>query len=1061
MRRIARAACIRRLDAGGALVFALAFTLASFGVASGTVGASARAEVLADFESGEADLVSYGSGQDLEPDRWEIEPDNTHDGSSYALRLYGNCWKAQPIVPYAIDAGTVLTVAVFVEEIGEMQAFGVTDGTNALLYTFAGSQLPADPEWEVAYQGAFPTGVWNVYYLPVGRDFVSRYGYEPALTALVYVNDRDDATDGITVFDDVRDVTADLPIAPEAEIVRGLQRVVPLDRGLYRVGVQFHAQVEDPDSDPDSLSYAWDFGDGGTSAIPDPFHEFVVASDHTYAVTLGVQDETGLWGRDSAQVTVEPGGEEAPVTLAFVGDVMLARRYEAPGGVIHDRGPEAIFVPTRPFYGDEAEMAICNLECPLTDEGEPHPTKPYVFRGKPENVAGLLYAGIDVVGLGNNHIVDYGQPGLDETIRVLDTAGIQWSGAGDDEYAALQPTIRTERGVSFGFLSQCNRTGREYNQQPFLDAAYDKAGFAYLREPNLGDAIAGLRPLVDQLVIQMHAGHEYVTFPKESGPGAGAGAGAGGWPAEPPLDAVGPLPAIDDGGEGVQDDQSVRGAGAEGAAAGENEDEDENVSRFRFPTRPHEIDRQLRWRAIEEGADLVIAHHPHVLQGFEVYQGVLIAHSLGNFAFDQSFAETFPSVILYAECTKDAFQAFTFRPVFIDDTIPRIATGRLGREILDRMADYSRELATTVTVDPARLLATIHLDPGGLAWQVTGVARTVPAKESEGGWWVSEPIEHRGAGTISAVVDVAAPGDAEVRVGREILWHGDFEDEGATLWNLNSGDERYDETVVSAGLRSLRQHRTPQNVGPVTTDFEGYPACLGGREYTVLGKVRTENAGEARIEARFCAGRGGQAVATIVAGPVPAGTQGWTPIEGSGAVPEEGVFFMPRCVTDRPLSGDGYSWFDEVRLIEWEPWRPAADAGQIEHPNNYRFVQARSSSVTDSIRVEWEERSISSTAAAGDDRSGADAGRSLWMAPPRPNPFADRVAIEYHLPRAAHVRIEMFDLGGRRVAVLFDGAQAAGRHRSDFIADRLASGLYFCRVEAGSEVRVEKVLLLR
>ena len=47
--------------------------------------------------------------------------------------------------------------------------------------------------------------------------------------------------------------------------------------------------------------------------------------------------------------------------------------------------------------------------------------------------------------------------------------------------------------------------------------------------------------------------------------------------------------------------------------------------------------------AVDAGADLVIGHHPHVLQGFEYYADTLIAHSLGNFVFDQDFLLTQPS----------------------------------------------------------------------------------------------------------------------------------------------------------------------------------------------------------------------------------------------------------------------------------------------------------------------------------------------------------------------------------------------------------------------------------
>ena len=53
---------------------------------------------------------------------------------------------------------------------------------------------------------------------------------------------------------------------------------------------------------------------------------------------------------------------------------------------------------------------------------------------------------------------------------------------------------------------------------------------------------------------------------------------------------------------------------------------------FQFAERPSEGLRLLSRAAVDDGADFVISHHPHVLQGFEWYKGRLIAYSLGNFA---------------------------------------------------------------------------------------------------------------------------------------------------------------------------------------------------------------------------------------------------------------------------------------------------------------------------------------------------------------------------------------------------------------------------------------------
>ena len=66
----------------------------------------------------------------------------------------------------------------------------------------------------------------------------------------------------------------------------------------------------------------------------------------------------------------------------------------------------------------------------MTLYGEPHPTKSVVFKADPSSVSGLVYAGIDVVSLANNHIIDYGIEGLINTQEVLDENNILHSGAG-------------------------------------------------------------------------------------------------------------------------------------------------------------------------------------------------------------------------------------------------------------------------------------------------------------------------------------------------------------------------------------------------------------------------------------------------------------------------------------------------------------------------------------------------------------------------------------------------------------------------------------------------------
>jgi poly-gamma-glutamate capsule biosynthesis protein CapA/YwtB (metallophosphatase superfamily) len=55
-----------------------------------------------------------------------------------------------------------------------------------------------------------------------------------------------------------------------------------------------------------------------------------------------------------------------------------------------------------------------------------------------------------------------------------------------------------------------------------------------------------------------------------------------------------------------------------------------------YVDQPSKAQREMAHRLIDEGVDLILGHHPHWLQGLEVYHDKLIAYSLGNFIFDQN-----------------------------------------------------------------------------------------------------------------------------------------------------------------------------------------------------------------------------------------------------------------------------------------------------------------------------------------------------------------------------------------------------------------------------------------
>ncbi|HEX7070781.1 MAG TPA: T9SS type A sorting domain-containing protein, partial [Rhodothermales bacterium] len=87
--------------------------------------------------------------------------------------------------------------------------------------------------------------------------------------------------------------------------------------------------------------------------------------------------------------------------------------------------------------------------------------------------------------------------------------------------------------------------------------------------------------------------------------------------------------------------------------------------------------------------------------------------------------------------------------------------------------------------------------------------------------------------------------------------------------------------------------------------------------------------------------------------------------------------------------------------------------------------------------------------------------RTLALHPNFPDPFAESTSISYTLAERAHVVLEVFDLLGRRIAVLEDGEQEAGTYTTTFSANGLASGMYLLRLRAGSAQRVERLIVAR
>ncbi|MDQ4000175.1 MAG: CapA family protein, partial [Actinomycetota bacterium] len=142
-------------------------------------------------------------------------------------------------------------------------------------------------------------------------------------------------------------------------------------------------------------------------------------------------------------------------------------------------------------YLEGADLALANFENPVVEDAIWHPDEP-TFTGDLRLLPILNQAGIDGVTLANNHILDAGVPGLEETLGHLESADISHAGAGMDLSAAREPMIFDVGGTRVGVLSYQNVPSYEWAW-----ATESFPGTAPLQENVMREDIRRLRPAVD------------------------------------------------------------------------------------------------------------------------------------------------------------------------------------------------------------------------------------------------------------------------------------------------------------------------------------------------------------------------------------------------------------------------------------------------------------------------------------------------------------------------------------------------------------------------------------
>jgi poly-gamma-glutamate synthesis protein (capsule biosynthesis protein) len=217
----------------------------------------------------------------------------------------------------------------------------------------------------------------------------------------------------------------------------------------------------------------------------------------------------------ASSTTRGPRGDGNPVTFAFAGDVNFPEQWDTEDGPAPDAPPLAERVRAEPRHVldaiapvlSDADLTMVNVETAITQGGEPVAGKNYHFRSPAQTFDALQAAGVDVVNMANNHSLDYGPSGMQDTFAAIAASKLPVTGIGHDADEAYRPYRTTIKGQRVAIVSASDWL------EPALVASWSasdtQAGIAFsIDRTLLLDEVAKVRPEVDTLVVFLHWGTE-------------------------------------------------------------------------------------------------------------------------------------------------------------------------------------------------------------------------------------------------------------------------------------------------------------------------------------------------------------------------------------------------------------------------------------------------------------------------------------------------------------------------------------------------------------------------
>ncbi|MGS0497477.1 CapA family protein [Pseudoalteromonas mariniglutinosa] len=343
----------------------------------------------------------------------------------------------------------------------------------------------------------------------------------------------------------------------------------------------------------------------------------------------------------------------------------------------------------------------------------------------------------------------------------------------------------------------------------------------------------------------------------------------------------------------------------------------------------------------KQETNLLVAHHPHIAQGFAVFNDVPAILGLGNFVFDQDRLETLLGVAVLVDINKDATpmtsRAFAY-PIYVEGYQPKFINGFLSDYLSRRLAEFSDN---NITLIPRNGYADVLFSKDQATVTEHSTTLTLSAGQSIIDLRDFAPSTKAFLSKIEIIDGTAS----DITLGRDLMIFGDFED-----WD-NDDEQlevvRWDHSGDSVTPCISKARSGQQGLCSSRSQFDNTPSLLPFRQtiramelpndagsldvfkdFSLFGYSHADNAGKLDVKLVFTTAEDGLEFSTQLIDIQPAGSHDWHAFNYDFSLPSDELTLGPKQLPARgikvtfrhfpPSSGEASLALDDLAMISWQ-----------------------------------------------------------------------------------------------------------------------------------------------